>query len=652
MPDNSLSDRRLFVFGSFTLDAAQRLLFQGSEVVPLEPKVFETLLALVEQAGRALSKDELLTRVWPDAFVEEGSLTRNISTLRKALASDGHPQGYIDTLPRRGYRFQPVVERVSATPGPFATASPATPMPSRAEAIATVVPEVSVRPAPDAAPAVVPEPTPAPAVVHAARSADAPRFRWLPTAVATVAALLVVAAAGAWWRSGDKPERITSIAVLPLQNLSGDPSQEFFSDGMTEALIARLAQVSDLRVTSRTSVMRFKGASAPVPDIGRQLGVDAVVEGSVQRDGSRVRVTVQLIHAATDSHVWAKEFDGTMHDVLDLQRRIALAIAGDISSTITPVSPTGAPERRLAAEAVDAYLLGRYLFWKTDLESKRRAITELRKATTLEPSYVDAQAALAMALIGEGSRGFTELTGEALEVARTAVALDDHSADAHAALAAASFEAWDWEGTQREFERALALYPNSEDACVSYGLALSAFGRHDEAVAWAGRFAARNPVSAALHINYAVVLINARRYAEAERHLKLALELEPLSFGAPIALAQVYALTGRPEQALALMSVPPFAGSSVHAGMYAANGRRDEALAIVKTLERNPAPADLYSIANVYLRLGDTDRGFEWMRRAVGKRVGYVRWMNVHPAFDPWRSDPRFNALVEQLQLP
>jgi TolB-like protein/DNA-binding winged helix-turn-helix (wHTH) protein/thioredoxin-like negative regulator of GroEL len=630
MADNSLHEHHLFVFGPFSVDPAQRLLFRGTEVVPIEPKVFETLLALVEASGRALTKDELLSRVWPDAFVEEGSLTRNISTLRKVLASDGNPQGYIETLSRRGYRFRPLVERVSATPVP-----PAAPEPTQAPAV--IEPDAPSRPGP-----------PGPGEP----GLGALRFRWFAIAAGTVAALVVVLATGAWWRSGDERAPITSIAVLPLQNLSGDPSQEFFSDGMTEALISRLAQVSDLRVTSRTSVMRFKGASAPVTDIGRQLGVDAVVEGSVQRDGGRVRVTVQLIHAATDSHLWAKEFDGTMQDVLDLQRRIALAIAGDISSKIAPLEPTGAPERRLSAEAVDAYLLGRYLLWKTDFESRQRAVAELRKATALEPAYADAQAALAMALIAQASLGFTDVTGEALQVARKAVALDDHLAEAHAALAAASFEAWDWDGTQREFERALALYPNSEDACASYGLALSAFGRHDEAVAWAGRFAARNPVSAALHVNYAVVLINARRYAEAERHLKLALELEPQSYGAPLALAQVYALTGRAEQALALLSTPPFAGSSVHASMYAAAGRRGEALAIVQRIERNPVPRDLFAIANVYFLIGDADRGFEWMERAVSKRLGYVRWMNVHPAFDPWRSDPRFAALVRQLRLP
>ena len=624
MPDNSLHEHHLFVFGDFTVDAAQRLLFRGSEVVPLEPKVFETLLALVEAAGRALTKDELLSRVWPDAFVEEGSLTRNISTLRKVLASDDNTHGYIETLPRRGYRFQPVVERVSPTPLAVVTAPP----------IADPTADRSTAPAPVAA-------------RQADRPAAAHRFRWLTIAAGTVAALLVVAVAGAWWQSDDEAARITSIAVLPLQNLSGDPSQEFVSDGMTEALISRLAQVSDLRVTSRTSIMRFKGASTPVPEIGRQLGVDAVVEGSVQRDGGRVRVTVQLIHAASDSHLWAKEFDGTMQDVLDLQRRIALAIAGDISSKIAPVSPTGGPERRLAVEAVDAYLLGRYLFWKTDVESKRRAVVELRNAVALEPDYAEAQAALAFALLNVA--GFTD---EALQVARKAVALDGQLPEAHAAVALASFEKWDWEGTQRGFETALGLYPNSEDYCATYGLALSAFGRHDEAIAWASRFATRNPVSALLHINYAVVLINARRYAEAERHVKLALQLEPESYSAPLVLAQVYSLTGRREQALALMSMPPYAGSSTHAGMYAALGRRDEALAIVKKFERNPSRGDLYAIANVYLLLGDTDRGFEWMGRAVSKHAGYVRWMNVHPAFDPWRNDPRFIALVQQLRLP
>src|SRR4051794_4730844 len=200
MTDNSLNQHHLFVFGRFRLDAAERLLFRGTELVPLEPKVFETLLTLVEASGRALTKDELLSRVWPDAFVEEGSLTRNISTLRKVLASDENPQGYIETLSRRGYRFQPVVERVSVTP---------------------VTPAASIVPA---ASAPTPAPRPAPAFIEAERPVSAPRFRWPTIAGVTAAALLVVVAAAAWWRPGGQVAPITSIAVLPLQNLSADPS--------------------------------------------------------------------------------------------------------------------------------------------------------------------------------------------------------------------------------------------------------------------------------------------------------------------------------------------------------------------------------------------------------------------------------------------
>jgi TolB-like protein/DNA-binding winged helix-turn-helix (wHTH) protein/Flp pilus assembly protein TadD len=591
----------LFVFGNFTLDPRQRLLLRGTEVIGLEPKVFDTLLALVESAGQALTKDELLARVWPDAFVEEGSLTRNISTLRKVLATGDNPQGYIETLSKRGYRFQPVVRAISADT-PAAPERPTPPAPGR-------------RP-------------------------------WLIVAAAAMA-LLAVVAAGLWWRGAEARAPIASIAVLPLQNLSGDAGQEFFSDGMTEALISKLAQITDVRVTSRTSVMRFKSTSEAVPAIGRQLGVDAVVEGSVQRAGDRVRVNVQLIHAATDSHLWAKEFDGTTADLLDLQRRIAVAIAGDISSKITPTRLTEDTDRPVAAAAYDAYLLGRYLSFKTDLESQRRAVAEFRKAVTLEPTFAEAQAGLAMALLSLGGQA-----GEARQAAQAAVRLDDNLAEAHAAMAAVSFDAWDWEGTQREFERALGLYPDSEDACANFGLALSAFGRHDEAMNWSGRFASKNPVSAQLHLNYAIVLMNARRYAEAERHLKLTIELEPQGFSAPILLAQVYHFTGRTEEGLALMSMPPFKETSIRAYFFAAAGRRSEALAIVERFQKNPAPADLLSLGVTHLLLGNDERGFDFLEQAVAKRLGYMRWMNVHPLYDPWRNHPRFVALVKQLRLP
>jgi TolB-like protein/DNA-binding winged helix-turn-helix (wHTH) protein len=612
----------LFVFGDFTLDPRQRLLFRGGEVVALEPKVFETLLALVQSAGQALTKDDLLSRVWPDVAVEEGSLTRNVSTLRKVLATSENPQGFIDTLPRHGYRFHSVVRRVAAAPADVATPE---------------VPDREVE---------------APALAEAAVLV-APRRRWFPIA-AGIAALLVAAAAGASWRWGARsPAPITSIAVLPLQNLSGDPDQEFFSDGMTEAVITRLAQISDARVTSRTSVMRFKAASESVSAIGRQLAVDAVVEGSVQRVGDRVRVTVQLIHAASDSHLWAKEFEGTTADVLGLQRRIATAIAADISSKIEQRRFTEGVERTVAPDAYDAFLRGRFLFWKTEPEPARRAVAEFRKAIALEPTFAGAHAGLSLSLAEVESMGLADTAAEAMQAARRAVALDDTLAEAHAALAGAASAAWDWETSQREYERALSLFPDSLDACYRYSTLLSSLGRHEEAITWSARFAARNPMLPALHVLRAAVLINARRYKEAERVLKFTMELEPHSFLGTIALVELYKLTGRAEQAIPLLSSSPtFANTAFMASAYAAVGRREEALAIVKTVEKNPAPDDPLSIAMVYLNLGDDDRGFHWLERGVERRMGYLQFLNVHPAYDRWRKDPRFVALVRQLRLP
>jgi TolB-like protein/DNA-binding winged helix-turn-helix (wHTH) protein len=614
MADTPVQDANLLAFGAFTLDPRQRLLFRGSEVVALEPKVFETLLALVESAGQAVTKDELLSRVWPDVTVEEGSLTRNVSTLRKILATDDNRQGFIDTLPRRGYRFHPVVRSVAP------------------EAVgAAEVPASEVK-------------TPVPIV--------AGRRRWLPIAAGIVALLVAVAAGAAWPWNGSGPAPITSIAVLPLQNLSDDPEQEFFSDGMTEALITKLAQITGARVISRTSVMRFKTTSESVPAIARQLNVDAVVEGSVQRVGDRVRVTVQLIHAASDSHLWAKDFEGTTVDVLGLQHRIATAIAADIHSKIAPQRSARTAERPIAPDAYDAFLRGRFLFWKTDPESAQRSVAEFRKAIVLEPAFAGAHAGLSLSLASLASMGLSKSTSEVMQAARRAVALDDTLAEAHAALAGAAFDEWDWDTSQREYERALSLYTDSLDVCSRYSELLSAIGRHDEAITWSERFAARNPVLPGLQVLRATVLINARRYDEAERLLKLALELDPKSLFATVTLVELYKATGRAEQALPLLAAPPFANTALLASVYAAAGRTNEAVAIVDVVQRDPRPADLQWIAAVYFHLGDDDRGFQWLERAVAERVSYVRWLNVHPAYDRWRNDPRFTALVQRLRLP
>jgi TolB-like protein/DNA-binding winged helix-turn-helix (wHTH) protein/tetratricopeptide (TPR) repeat protein len=621
MMSNPQGEQELFAFGAYTLDPGQRLLLRGDDVVQLEPKVFETLVALVEGAGRVLTKDELVSRIWPDTFVEEGSLTRNVSTLRRVLGDDSDGQGYIETLARRGYRFRVPVRRVTS---------------QVADAPAPATPTTTVQ----------------------AHSARMPWFRRrvLVLAGAIVLIFAFAAVARTWYarvaRDSHPRRSISSIAVLPLQNLSGDPAQEFFSDGMTEALISQLARTAKIRVTSRTSVAQFKHSAEPVPEIARKLGVDALVEGSVQRSGNRVRVTVQLIDAATDSHIWAREFDGTTSDLLALQRQIALGIVGDMAEKIRPSDAATTRLPSISPEAYDAYLLGQYHGSVANPDSVRMAVADYRKSIALEPNFAPAHAALAMILFEMHGAGLSGVSlDEIMMEARTAVALDDNLAAAHVALAGAAFELWDWETTEREYERALAIDPGA-DACACYSLVLSAFGRHDRAVAMAGRAATTNPLSSGLHTHYGMVLTYARQYDAAERHLKLALEIEPANFVALWSLGELYKTTGRSEQALSLFQAPQFADPPMLAYAYAAAGRRIEARQILAKVQRNPASIDFLTIAMVHLHLGETDRGFEWLERAVDRHVGPMRFLKVHPAFDPWRKDPRFAALVERLHLP
>ena len=354
--------RRSYEFGPYRLQVDRRLLLRDGVLVALAPKALETLLALIEHRGRVLTKDELLQRVWGDTVVEEGGLARNISVLRKALGETPDDHQYIVTVPGRGYRF--------------------------------VAEVVDVADAADDKPAVE---APAPVGVNdpglvTANAVAEPRRRGWPWRSVALAGLAALAAGALVYGlrvsqavdAGRPP--ISALAVLPLDNLSGDPSQEYFADGTTEALIANLARIRALRVVSRTSVMRFKGATRSLPDIARTLNVDAVVEGSVQRSGDRVRINVQLVHAPTDTHLWARTYERELTDVLKLQGEVARAVGEEIQVQIT------AEERaRLASAgavnpaAYQEYLLGQHYLWRLTEEDLTRAIGHFEHATRLDP---------------------------------------------------------------------------------------------------------------------------------------------------------------------------------------------------------------------------------------------------------------------------
>ena len=486
------------------------------------------------------------------------------------------------------------------------------------------------------------------------RPAPRPRRGWI---VASVAAVALLAAAGLWWRAQggnagpalSQPE-IRSIAVLPLQSLSPDPNDEYFSDGMTEQLISSLAQVRALKVISRTSVMQYKKTTKKLGDIAKELGADAIIEGSVRRADGRVRVTTQLIHAASDAHLWAKDFDHDFSDVLMLQSEIAEAIVREIRVQVTPDEVTRlAKSRPVDPKAYDLFMLGRYHYWQSNPSSWKQSVAELEEAVRLQPDYAPAQASLALAWSQGRDLLITQAEGPRREAAQKAIELDPSLAEGYSAVASIKFDDWDWEGTLRAYEKAYELNPSAIDVCGCYGVALTAFGRFDEAIRVVDQGITVNPLSADLRFSHGFVLYMTRKYADAERAFRRALELDPRHLTARILLVFTYLQTNRPEDARAEADRPELRNSGLMVAAYAQMGKRDEALRIFTGMDRE---ANALDTAGAYLSLGDRDRAFEYLTKAIDRRQGPIRWMNVSPQFDSVRSDPRFAALVARLKLP
>jgi len=451
-----------YEFGPFCLDGNKKLLWRDSEPVALTPKVLDTLLTLIELRDRVVTKDELLERVWRGTVVEEGGLARNISILRKALGEKPDQHTYIVTVPGKGYRF---VADVREAAGAGASA----------------------------------------------KEARASRWLLLGGLVALAAAVLVVYLLRHPPGAPAAPPAITSLAVLPLANLSGDPAQEYFADGMTEALIGNLARIRALRVVSRTSVMRFKGGTRSLPEIARALSVDAIVEGSVLRTGDRVRISVQLIHVATDAHLWAREYERDLTDILKLQGEVSRAVAEEIQVQIT------AEERaRLASvasvdpAAYQEYLLGQHYLWRLDEEDLTRAIDHFEQATRLDGRYAAAYAGLSHAWWWRGVWGAKspkQVEVQSRAAALRALELDPQLAAAHVSTGRIKFSYdWDWSGAEMDFGRALELDPNSLDAHFFEGMLFMALGRFPESIAHIERAEQLDPLSATVQSAFGRIL--------------------------------------------------------------------------------------------------------------------------------------------------
>jgi TolB-like protein/Flp pilus assembly protein TadD len=488
---------------------------------------------------------------------------------------------------------------------------------------------------------------------------------------AALAALALALAVGLIWlvreRTTIQPASasggIRSLAVLPLQNFSGNPEQDYLSDGMTEALIARLSSIHALRVISRTSAMQFKGTRKSVPAIGKELNVDAVIEGSVLRSGDKIRVTVQLIRADTDEHLWSGTFDRELQDVLALQSDVTQGIAGHIESAVNGAQRGSAvAPRAVAPDVYEAYLKGRFALHKGSKAGLEEALSHFQAAIDADSTFAPAYAGLAATYSGLGLVFYGEPPSETrpkvIAAARKALELDPELAEARAQLANALQKDWHWAEAEAEYRRAIELSPSNASAHAGLADWLLCQGRTEEALASARRAQELDP-RAYNDTQVGALLFYSHRFDEAIRELRTALTIEPND---PMTVWYLgFALTGAKQFDEAIRTLEKAASLSnrssavlgvlVHA--YAGAGRRTDALRVLGELHRRRKQGYVPPAAflNAYLGLGDKEEAFAWMERAAEERSNILQFLKVHPFFDLLRSDPRFAAFLRRANL-
>ena len=596
-------------FGVFEFDVRALELRKAGRRIRVQQQPLQILALLLGRQGEVVTRDELRAALWPsDVYVDfDRGLNKAMVKLREALDDSANAPRFIETVPRIGYRFIAVEGSKQAVAMP-------------------------------------------------------PKPRYALLAVA--AAVLAVAGASVWIAvRSPRATPIRSIVVLPLENLSGDPSQEYFADGMTDEMTTALAQIGQLRVISRASAMRYKTVRKSAPEIAKELNVEAVLAGSVSRSGNRVRITAQLIDALHDKHLWARSYDGEARDVLSLQDAVARDVAEKIRLNLSPKEQARLTRRReVDPQAHEAYLAGLYYWSRRDAIALAKALQAFRRAVAIDPSYAPAYAGIAqcnLTLMYTGDIRGTDarpLVAAALDKALT---LDAGSAEAHTALAGAKLHyEYDWTGAEQEYRRAVVLNPNYATAHVRYSQLLGAEGRTGEALAHAAEALAFDPLSISTITVWGQQLYRARRYDEAAASLERAVELEPNYGHAHWNLAFVYTAQKKFSQAIAeFQKVEQLKGNAnVSGGLglaYAMAGDKARAKTILDQLVHETSRyVDPWSVALVYTGLGDRDQAFVWLQKAVDDRDAQVAFVNNEPAFDSLRSDPRFGTLLQRMRVP
>jgi TolB-like protein/DNA-binding winged helix-turn-helix (wHTH) protein/Flp pilus assembly protein TadD len=628
-------------FGVFELDLRAGELRKHGLRVRLQEQPFQVLAMLVEHPGEVVAREELQKKLWPaDTFVDfDHGLNKAINKLREALGDSAESPRFVETVARRGYRFLVDVRPADAAPVPGV--------------------ERASRPHPGA------DPSDRPAL--AMNAALPKRFQWSRALQSSGLVLLVVVAALATWKVHSwfhPPAVIHSLAVLPLESLSSDASQDYFADGMTDELISNLGQIGALRVISRTSVMAYKHTRKPLPQIARELNVDAVIEGTVLRSGDRVRITAQLIQASADKHLWSQSYEGELRDTLALQDQVARAIADQIRINLNPQEQAALKNvKAVNPQAYESYLKGRYFWNKRTRESLKVALAYFNQAIDEDPKYAQAYSGLAdtYALLGDWQYAVMtakEALPKAKAAAIKALELDNGLGEAHNSLAFCldGFD-WDFDSAGKEFRRAIELNPGYATAHHWYAWHLSLLGRYDEAIAEMRKAESLDPLSLVINADLAELLVLAHSYDESIQQSRKTIELDP-NFGlAHNHLAQAYLQEHRNDEAVAeLKEAVRLSGGSPTcvanlARAYAATGKRTEAQELLADLKKRSSPGYSHGteIAVIYAALGDKDQAMTWLEKGYEER--FNPGVLLRPGFDPLRSDPRFDDLVRRVGL-
>ncbi len=630
MATSALAPRRL-CFDVFELDTRAGELRKHGIKLRLQGQPLQVLATLLNHAGDVVTRDELRAEIWTDdTFVDfDHSLHNAIARLREVLGDSAETPRYIETLPRRGYRFIGPVDGGAVT------------SPSRS--------------AQTEQPGQVP--------------VDLRLTKYRKLLATTFLALLVIGLAVWLVRTGTHPTsaapRLNSIAVLPLENLSGDPSEEFFADGMTDQLITDLAKVGSLRVVSRTSVIRYKGTKKGLPEIARELNVDAVVEGSVIRSGQRVRVTAQLLQAPTDRHLWAETYDRDLGDVLKLQGEVADAIAQQVRAQLTPQQQA---QLRLAhavnPAAYDAYLKGRLYFTTeyTKPSSLKKAQQDFEESIQKDPNFALAYAGLAdtyVYLAFAGALQKDQAYRSAKEALAKALELDDSIGEAYDTLGLLSFEFdWDWDTADREFNRAIALAPSYSCAHEDRAIFLASIGRRAEALDELTKINQLDYGFSAGHTESATYY-ELQDYPNLIESSRRGLLLDPNDWFQHFNLGVGYEGTGNGQGAISeykkAIEISGNSRSAVAlAHAYSAAGKKAEAEKILHDLERKlkETSASPYTMATIYAGLGENDKAFEFLEKAYSeKSLDVFGSLKSDLLLDSLRPDPRFQSLLRGMAL-